>query len=94
MGWPDPQQGCSDPLGLPRRPLRAGYPPGPLGERRLRAAYEEVEGDSASSAELYAILSSLSGLPINQGLAVTGSVNQQGRGPGHRGRQRQGRGVL
>lgn len=41
--------------------------------------YEEVEGDSASSAELYAILSSLSGLPINQGLAVTGSVNQQGQ---------------
>ncbi len=40
--------------------------------------YEEVEGDSASSAELYAILSSLSGLPISQGLAVTGSVNQQG----------------
>ncbi|MCZ7626988.1 MAG: AAA family ATPase [Candidatus Methylomirabilis sp.] len=41
--------------------------------------YEEVEGDSASSAELYAILSSLSGLPIKQGFAVTGSVNQQGR---------------
>jgi lon-related putative ATP-dependent protease len=41
--------------------------------------YEEVEGDSASSAELYAILSSLSGLPISQGLAVTGSVNQQGQ---------------
>ncbi len=40
--------------------------------------YEEVEGDSASSAELYAILSSLSGLPIRQGLAVTGSVNQRG----------------
>ncbi len=40
--------------------------------------YEEVEGDSASSAELYAILSSLSGLPISQGFAVTGSVNQQG----------------
>jgi lon-related putative ATP-dependent protease len=40
--------------------------------------YEEVEGDSASSAELYAILSSLSGLPIKQGLAVTGSVNQHG----------------
>ncbi len=40
--------------------------------------YEEVEGDSASSAELYAILSSLSGLPIRQGLAVTGSVNQHG----------------
>ncbi len=40
--------------------------------------YEEVEGDSASSAELYAILSSLAGLPIRQGLAVTGSVNQHG----------------
>ncbi|MCH7521822.1 MAG: AAA family ATPase, partial [Candidatus Marinimicrobia bacterium] len=40
--------------------------------------YDEVEGDSASSAELYTLLSSLSGLPINQGLAVTGSVNQRG----------------
>src|SRR3972149_286067 len=41
--------------------------------------YEEVEGDSASSAELYAILSGLSGLPINQRLAGTGAVNQQGQ---------------
>jgi lon-related putative ATP-dependent protease len=40
--------------------------------------YEGVEGDSASSTELYAILSSLSGLPIKQSLAVTGSVNQKG----------------
>ena len=40
--------------------------------------YSGVEGDSASSAELYAILSSLSGLPIRQSLAVTGSVNQRG----------------
>ncbi len=40
--------------------------------------YEEVEGDSASSAELYAILSSLSGIPLKQGIAVTGSVNQRG----------------
>ncbi len=40
--------------------------------------YEGVDGDSASSAELYALLSALSGLPINQGLAVTGSVNQHG----------------
>ncbi len=40
--------------------------------------YGEVEGDSASSAELYAILSSLSGLPIKQSIAVTGSVNQRG----------------
>ncbi len=41
--------------------------------------YEEVEGDSASSAELYAILSDLSGLPIDQQIAVTGSVNQNGQ---------------
>jgi len=40
--------------------------------------YEEVDGDSASSAELYALLSSLSGIPIRQDLAVTGSVNQHG----------------
>lgn len=40
--------------------------------------YSGVDGDSASSTELYAILSSLSGLPIKQGIAVTGSVNQRG----------------
>lgn len=40
--------------------------------------YDEVDGDSASSSELYALLSSLSGLPIRQSLAVTGSVNQRG----------------
>jgi lon-related putative ATP-dependent protease len=42
-------------------------------------SYEEVEGDSASSAELYALLSSLSGFPLRQDLAVTGSVDQRGR---------------
>jgi lon-related putative ATP-dependent protease len=41
-------------------------------------SYSGVEGDSASSTELYAILSELSGLPIKQGIAVTGSVNQRG----------------
>jgi predicted ATP-dependent protease len=41
-------------------------------------SYEGVEGDSASSTELYALLSALSGLPIKQGIAVTGSVNQHG----------------
>ncbi len=41
-------------------------------------AYEGVDGDSASSSELYTILSSLAELPINQGIAVTGSVNQHG----------------
>lgn len=40
--------------------------------------YAGVEGDSAASTELYALLSSLSGLPLKQGIAVTGSVNQHG----------------
>ncbi|MGM0367816.1 MAG: Lon protease family protein [Actinomycetota bacterium] len=41
-------------------------------------SYSGVEGDSASSAELYALISSLSGLPLKQNIAVTGSVNQKG----------------
>jgi lon-related putative ATP-dependent protease len=41
-------------------------------------SYGGIEGDSASSAELYALLSALSGTPIRQGIAVTGSVNQNG----------------
>jgi len=41
-------------------------------------SYDEVEGDSASSTELYALLSALSGLPLAQGIAVTGSVDQNG----------------
>lgn len=41
-------------------------------------SYGGVDGDSASSAELYALLSALSRVPINQGFAVTGSVNQHG----------------
>lgn len=40
--------------------------------------YGGVDGDSASSTELYALLSSLSEVPINQAIAVTGSVNQKG----------------
>ena len=42
-------------------------------------SYGGVEGDSASSAELYALLSALAELPVRQGIAVTGSVNQHGR---------------
>jgi lon-related putative ATP-dependent protease len=41
-------------------------------------SYEEVEGDSASSTELYAILSRLADVPLKQNIAVTGSVNQKG----------------
>ncbi|BDG02204.1 Lon protease family protein [Anaeromyxobacter oryzae] len=42
-------------------------------------SYSGVEGDSASSAELYALLSAIAGVPVRQGLAVTGSVDQLGR---------------
>jgi lon-related putative ATP-dependent protease len=42
-------------------------------------SYSQVEGDSASLAELCALLSSLAGLPVRQSLAVTGSVNQHGQ---------------
>ena len=41
-------------------------------------SYSGVDGDSASSTEIYALLSALSGLPLRQDIAVTGSVNQQG----------------
>ena len=41
-------------------------------------SYSGVDGDSASSTEVYALLSALSGLPLRQDIAVTGSMNQQG----------------
>ena len=65
----------------------SGYLAGVYGQERplaLKAtitfeqSYDEVEGDSAASTELYALLSALSGLPLKQGIAVTGSVNQLG----------------
>ncbi|MDP6087926.1 MAG: ATP-binding protein, partial [Nitrospinota bacterium] len=67
--------------------ILSGYMGGQYGRGRpmslsaslcFEQSYEGVDGDSASSTELYALLSSLSGLPIRQGIAVTGSVNQHG----------------
>jgi len=40
--------------------------------------YEEIEGDSASAAELFALLSAISGVPIRQDLCITGAINQDG----------------
>ncbi len=40
--------------------------------------YEEVEGDSASAAELYALVSAIAGVPLRQGVAITGALNQKG----------------
>ncbi|MFP4058400.1 MAG: Lon protease family protein [Candidatus Brocadiia bacterium] len=68
--------------------ILGGYLRGTYGQRRpitLAASlsfeqhYQEVDGDSASSAELYALLSSLAGLPLRQDIAITGSVNQRGQ---------------
>lgn len=67
--------------------ILAGYMNGKYAQERpislsasigFEQLYEGVEGDSASSTELYSLLSSLSGFPIKQSLAVTGSVNQRG----------------
>ena len=44
----------------------------------IEQSYGEIDGDSASSSELFAVLSALADLPIDQGIAVTGSVNQLG----------------
>ncbi len=67
--------------------ILSGYLRGRYGaERRIALAanltfeqsYEQIDGDSAASAELYALLSELAGAPLRQDIAVTGSVNQHG----------------
>ncbi len=67
--------------------ILAGYLGGQYGQNKKLAlnatlsfeqSYSGIDGDSASAAELYAILSSLSGVPLRQDIAVTGSVNQKG----------------
>ena len=67
--------------------ILAGYLLGTYGQRHPLAlsarltfeqSYGGVEGDSASCAELYAVLSALAGAPVRQGIAVTGSVDQRG----------------
>jgi len=54
------------------------FPLGLTAQVTFEQSYGGVEGDSASSAELYAILSSLSDVPLTQAIAVTGSVDQRG----------------
>jgi lon-related putative ATP-dependent protease len=57
----------------------AGFPLALSASLVFEQSYGGVDGDSASSAELYALLSALSAIPIRQDLAVTGSVNQFGQ---------------
>jgi lon-related putative ATP-dependent protease len=54
------------------------WPPALAATVTFEQAYEGVEGDSASSTELYALISAIAGLPLRQSIAVTGSVNQYG----------------
>ena len=67
--------------------ILTGYMQGKYGQHQplslnasigFEQSYSEIDGDSASSTELYALLSELSGLEISQSIAVTGSVNQYG----------------
>ena len=75
----DPRQGRAHPERLPGLEVRAGQAALALRHAsRSSRAYEPIDGDSASLAELCAILSSLAGAPIRQDLAMTGSVNQKG----------------
>ena len=53
-------------------------PPAFSASLTFEQSYSMIDGDSASSTELYALISSLAGVPIKQGIAVTGSVNQNG----------------
>ena len=64
--------GCLNRLFAQTQPLGLGI------SITFEQSYGGIDGDSASSTELYAILSSLADLPISQGVAVTGSVNQKG----------------
>lgn len=67
--------------------ILSGYLLGKYAQRRPLAlgativfeqTYDEIDGDSASAAELYVLLSALGDVPIKQGIAVTGSINQRG----------------
>jgi len=64
--------------GYLRRTYTQDFPLGLTASVCFEQSYSGIEGDSASSTELYALLSALSGVPLRQDLAVTGSVNQWG----------------
>jgi lon-related putative ATP-dependent protease len=65
--------------GYLRGTFASEYPLSMTASIAIEQSYGGIEGDSASSTEVYAILSALSGIPIRQDLAVTGSVDQNGR---------------
>lgn len=79
MGGPIHSKGVLILAGYLGSKYAAEYPLSLAARLVFEQSYSGVEGDSASSAELYALLSSLSGVPIQQRFAVTGSVNQRGQ---------------
>ena len=64
--------------GYLRRTYAQDFPLSLAASLCFEQSYSGIDGDSASSTELYALLSSLSGVPLRQDIAVTGSVNQLG----------------
>ena len=73
-----PRQGLPDPQRLPAQALRFEHRIALQANLTFEQSYEQVEGDSAASAELYALLSEIADVPLRQDMAVTGSVNQHG----------------
>lgn len=78
LSGPSHTKGVEVISGFLRNHFAADYPLSLSAGIVFEQSYGGVDGDSASSTELYALLSALSGLPIRQELAVTGSVNQFG----------------
>jgi Lon-like ATP-dependent protease len=72
-------KGVLRPQRVPVRYLGRSRPLAFSASLTFEQSYDEVEGDSASFAELYAILCSLADVPMRQDVAVTGSVDQFGR---------------
>ena len=72
------QQGVPDHPGLHNGKFAHRQPLSFAASLTFEQVYDEVDGDSASSTELYALLSAITDVPLRQGIAVTGSVNQLG----------------
>ncbi|WP_455381878.1 Lon protease family protein [Salinispira pacifica] len=78
LGGPIHSKGVLILTGFLSRVFSTSYPLSISARIVFEQSYSGVDGDSASSAELYALLSALSGVPLRQSIAVTGSVNQAG----------------
>jgi len=78
MSGPTHTKGIEVIAGYLRNRFASDYPLSLTAGIVFEQSYGGVDGDSASSTELYALLSALSNLPLRQDLAVTGSVNQFG----------------